>query len=151
MEIQIKTHFQDWKTVDKDTAIRYINNLNFSYKTKEEFIEKIEKNKLRGIKVLELIPDFWERKNTYKPIIKLTETVPKKTKPTEKIQELLFNDEEHRKKIHFLAREQLKLKLLQDLRLDLEICKFEGWDYKVYLDELLDILLQFKKKEKENE
>ena len=145
MEIQIKTHFQDWKTVDRDTAIRYVNGLNFNYKSKEEFIEKIEKNKLKGIKVLELIPDFWERKNIYKPIIKpKIETVARKN-ITEKIQELSFENAEHRKKLHFLAREQLKLKLLQDLRLDLEICKLEGWDYKVYLDELLEILLQFKK------
>lgn len=62
VEIQIKSYFKDWKTVDRDTATRYILSLNFAYKTEEDFIEYIEEKKLRGIKVLELIPDFWERK-----------------------------------------------------------------------------------------
>lgn len=39
-----------------------------------------------------------------------------------------------------LAREQMKLRLLQDIRADIEICKLEGMDYKEYLLELKDIV-----------
>lgn len=39
-------------------------------------------------------------------------------------------------KLNKLAREQLKYKLLQDLRIDFEICKLEGWDIKEYINEL---------------
>jgi hypothetical protein len=39
-----------------------------------------------------------------------------------------------------LAREQMKLRLLQDIRTDIEICKLEGMDYKEYLLELKDIV-----------
>lgn len=66
VEIQIKSYFKDWKTVDKETATRYILSLNFAYKTEEDFIEYIEEKKLRGIKVLELIPDFGKEKEKCK-------------------------------------------------------------------------------------
>ena len=39
-----------------------------------------------------------------------------------------------------LAREQMKLRLLQDIRADIEVCKLEGMDYKEYLLELKDIV-----------
>ena len=39
-----------------------------------------------------------------------------------------------------LAREQMKLRLLQDIRVDIEICKLEGMDYKEYLLELKVII-----------
>ena len=39
-----------------------------------------------------------------------------------------------------LAREELKLKLLTDILLDIEVCKIEGWDYKQYLNELKDLI-----------
>lgn len=39
-----------------------------------------------------------------------------------------------------LAREQMKLRLLQDIRTDIEVCKLEGMDYKQYLLELKDIV-----------
>lgn len=39
-----------------------------------------------------------------------------------------------------LAREQLKLKLLQDIRIDIEVCKMENLDYKDYLLELKEII-----------
>ena len=39
-----------------------------------------------------------------------------------------------------LAREQLKLRLIQDIRVDIEICKLEGLDYKQYLYELKEII-----------
>lgn len=39
-----------------------------------------------------------------------------------------------------LAREQLKLKLLEDIRIDMEVCKLEGLDQLGYLQELRDII-----------
>ena len=47
-----------------------------------------------------------------------------------------------------LAREQMKLRLLQDIRTDIEVCKLEGWDYKQYLRELKDIIDGILKEEK---
>ena len=35
-----------------------------------------------------------------------------------------------------LAREQMKLKLMNDIRTDIEVCKLESIDYRVYLLEL---------------
>lgn len=54
--------------------------------------------------------------------------------------------EADRKALNKLAREQLKLKLLNDIRLDIEVCKIEGWDYKVYLMELKEIIDSFTRK-----
>ena len=42
-----------------------------------------------------------------------------------------------------LAREQMKERLLRDIRLDIEICHLEGWQYKQYLQELLDLISHF--------
>jgi hypothetical protein len=39
-----------------------------------------------------------------------------------------------------LAREQMKLRLLQDIRVDIEVCKLEGINYKDYLLELKDMI-----------
>ena len=39
-----------------------------------------------------------------------------------------------------LAREQMKLRLMQDIRVDIEICKLEGINYKDYLLELKDMI-----------
>ena len=39
-----------------------------------------------------------------------------------------------------LAREQMKYKLLQDIRIDIEICRLEGLDYKEYLFEIKEII-----------
>jgi len=44
-----------------------------------------------------------------------------------------------------LAREQMKLRLLQDIRTDIEVCKIERMDYKEYLLELKDIIDGFLK------
>lgn len=54
--------------------------------------------------------------------------------------------EADRKALNTLAREQLKFKLLNDIRLDIEVCKIEGWDYKVYLMELKEIIDSFTRK-----
>ena len=48
-----------------------------------------------------------------------------------------------RKALNTLAREQLKLKLLNDIRLDIEVCKIENWDYREYLSELKEIIDSF--------
>jgi len=47
-----------------------------------------------------------------------------------------------------LAREQMKLRLLQDIRTDIEVCKIERMDYKEYLLELKDIIDGFLKEGK---
>ena len=39
-----------------------------------------------------------------------------------------------------LAREQLKLKLMFDIRADIEVCKLEGIGYRDYLLELKSII-----------
>ena len=39
-----------------------------------------------------------------------------------------------------LAREQLKLKLMLDIRMDISVCQLEGIDYKLYLQELKNII-----------
>lgn len=41
------------------------------------------------------------------------------------------------------AREELKLTILKDIRADISICKLEGWDYKEYLNELINLISQF--------
>lgn len=51
--------------------------------------------------------------------------------------------EADRKALNTLAREQLKLKLLNDIRLDIEVCKIENWDYREYLSELKEIIDSF--------
>lgn len=39
-----------------------------------------------------------------------------------------------------LAREQMKYSLVRDIRVDIEVCKLEGIDYKEYLQELKSII-----------
>ena len=39
-----------------------------------------------------------------------------------------------------LAREQMKLRLMQDIRMDITVCQQEGIDYKPYLTELKQII-----------
>ncbi len=50
------------------------------------------------------------------------------------------NNRENALAINRLAREQLKLKLMQDIRIDIEVCRIEGWEYKQYLQELKGII-----------
>lgn len=38
--------------------------------------------------------------------------------------------------LNALAREKQKLNLLKDIRVDIEVCKLEGYDYRQYLLEL---------------
>lgn len=55
--------------------------------------------------------------------------------------------EDERRKLNILAREQIKLKLLQDIRFDLEVCKLENWSYKEFLNELKEMIDRFLKGE----
>ena len=45
--------------------------------------------------------------------------------------------------LNTLAREQMKYKLMADIRTDIEVCKLEGIDYKEYLRELKQIIDEF--------
>lgn len=52
--------------------------------------------------------------------------------------------------LNTLAREQMKYKLMADIRADIEVCKLEGIDYKDYLKELKSIIDGFLRCENEN-
>ena len=39
-----------------------------------------------------------------------------------------------------LAREQMKMKLLDDVLVDLMICDLEGWDQREYIEELHELI-----------
>lgn len=41
---------------------------------------------------------------------------------------VLDGDPQTPKRLNDLARHQMILKLLQDIRIDMEICEIEGWD-----------------------
>jgi hypothetical protein len=45
--------------------------------------------------------------------------------------------------LQILAREQLKMKLLNDIMVDLTICKLENWSFKEYLTELKQLIDSF--------
>ena len=47
--------------------------------------------------------------------------------------------------LNTLAREQTKLKLLQDIKFDITVCRIENIDYKQYLVELKEIIDSFLK------
>ena len=47
--------------------------------------------------------------------------------------------------LNSLAREQMKYKLMADIRADIEVCKLEGIDYKEYLQELKSVIDGFLK------
>jgi len=51
--------------------------------------------------------------------------------------------ESDRKLINRVSREAMKLKLLTDIRMDLQICEIEGWNPKEYLTELQELLNGF--------
>ena len=42
-----------------------------------------------------------------------------------------------------LAREQMKHKLMSDIRFDIHVCQLEGWDYREYLHELHELIALF--------
>ena len=47
---------------------------------------------------------------------------------------------DERKALQKLAREQLKCKLLNDIKQDITVCKLEGWNYTDYINELIELL-----------
>lgn len=49
-------------------------------------------------------------------------------------------NKEYARQLNVLAREQLKIRLLNDIKMDIEICQLEGWDYKEYLLELKKLI-----------
>lgn len=52
----------------------------------------------------------------------------------------LIGDETARKQLNRLAREQLKKRLLNDILIDQQVCKLEGWDQMEYIAELRELL-----------
>lgn len=54
--------------------------------------------------------------------------------------ELIPAAPETRKALNRLAREQIKLRLLADIRFDLAVCEIEGWDKTEYLTELKEMM-----------
>ena len=44
-----------------------------------------------------------------------------------------------------LAREQMKHRILADIRMDMLTCELEGWDKLEYLNELIDMISHFQK------
>ena len=51
-----------------------------------------------------------------------------------------------RQALNRLAREKMKYRLLADIRADLMVCELEGWDKLEYLDELLELIQQLRRK-----
>lgn len=50
------------------------------------------------------------------------------------------------KKLNELARHEMIERFLKDLRVDIEICRLEGWDYFEYLQEIKEIIDSFYEK-----
>lgn len=51
-----------------------------------------------------------------------------------------------RRAFNRLARERMKLRLLADIRMDLMVCEMEGYSKLEYLDELLALVQELRKK-----
>ena len=48
------------------------------------------------------------------------------------------------KRLQELARHQMILRLLQDIRMDMAICDVEGWDKMEYINQLQEVINSFK-------
>lgn len=59
---------------------------------------------------------------------------------------MIIKDKETAKKFNELAREQLKLKLIADINMDMQICRIEWWDYTEYLKDLIQTLYEISSK-----
>lgn len=57
----------------------------------------------------------------------------------------ITKDKECARALNTLAREQLKTRLLADIRIDIQVCQIEGFDYKEYLLELRELIDSFLK------
>lgn len=53
---------------------------------------------------------------------------------------LIIPDKETAKRLNDLARHQQIVKLLADIRMDIEICEIEGWDKTEYISILKSLL-----------
>jgi len=49
---------------------------------------------------------------------------------------ILDNNPQTPKKLQTYAREKMKMKMLKDILIDLQVCKLEGWNHREYLDDL---------------
>lgn len=54
------------------------------------------------------------------------------------------------KKVNILARNKMKIKLLNDIRVDLMVCEIEGWDKKEYIKEIRKLINSFDLSKKSN-
>lgn len=62
-----------------------------------------------------------------------------------KVDSAVITDTNCAPSLNRLAREQMKLKLLEDIRMDLIICEIEGWDKMEYVNELNELVNSFGK------
>ena len=58
---------------------------------------------------------------------------------------LIPDNKKTRKKLNQKSREEMKLKLLKDIKIDLQICELEGWNKKEYLTDLKELIDSFMK------
>ena len=63
----------------------------------------------------------------------------------EKVGSAVITDTNCASSLNRLAREQMKLKLLADIRMDLIVCEIEGWDKMEYINELNELVNSFGK------
>lgn len=49
---------------------------------------------------------------------------------------LFSHDKETSKALNDCARHELYFRIMQDIRVDIEVCKLEGWDYKEHLENI---------------
>lgn len=63
---------------------------------------------------------------------------------------LSSEEKETAKALNDLARHELYLRILQDIRVDIEVCKLEGWDFKEHLRNLKSMIDGFLKEDKIN-
>ena len=59
---------------------------------------------------------------------------------------VIIPDKETAKALNDLARHRMILKVLADIRMDLDICEMEGWDKAEYINQLKDLLNSFETK-----
>ena len=62
-----------------------------------------------------------------------------------KVDSAVITDTNCAPSLNRLAREQMKLKLLADIRMDQIICEIEGWDKMEYINELNELVNSFGK------
>lgn len=60
-----------------------------------------------------------------------------------KVGSAVITDTNCAQSLNRLAREQMKLKLLADIRMDLIVCEIEGWDKMEYINELNELVNSF--------